>query len=279
MRFAVLSDIQANLVALEAVLRDIDIASPPVDRIFSAGDLVGRGPRPNEVMMLCRERGIDGVMGNYDDAVAFDRLGSGADFGTEVAERDDARALMWTKQTLTDDNMETLQGTPRDLRLYTAGRGGDIKRNTGDVRRTDDQHTFRSRFTLGTLLSERRPPGPRRVKEVLLVHGTPRAYNEFVREDSANSILERIVGDARADVLITGHSASAFRRDFRATAVVGVGSVSGAQTRPGRATYVILEIGHGVEVDVRIVDYDPAPYVDDMQARGLPMYAPFVWPL
>ena len=64
MKYAVVSDVHANLPALEAVLRDID--SRRVDAIYHLGDLTGYAPWPNEVVSLLRERGIPGVAGNYD---------------------------------------------------------------------------------------------------------------------------------------------------------------------------------------------------------------------
>ncbi len=63
---ALLSDIHANLVALEAVLA----ALGRVDRIWAMGDTVGYGPDPSDVLALLRERGALVVAGNHDLAVA-----------------------------------------------------------------------------------------------------------------------------------------------------------------------------------------------------------------
>ena len=68
MRYALLSDIHANLPALEAVLADTD--GREVDVIYHLGDLVGYAPWPNEVVELLRFRGIRGIAGNYDSTVA-----------------------------------------------------------------------------------------------------------------------------------------------------------------------------------------------------------------
>ena len=48
MKLAIMSDIHSNLYALEAVLKDI--SNRGVDNIYCTGDLVGYGPRPNEVI-------------------------------------------------------------------------------------------------------------------------------------------------------------------------------------------------------------------------------------
>ena len=55
MRLAVLSDIHANLAALEAVLADLDTL-PVVDELWVCGDIVGYGPQPNEVIEQLRRR-------------------------------------------------------------------------------------------------------------------------------------------------------------------------------------------------------------------------------
>ncbi|MFN3874981.1 MAG: metallophosphoesterase family protein, partial [Flavobacteriales bacterium] len=52
MRIALISDIHANLPALEAVLADIDCRRP--DAIFCLGDLVGYNRWPNEVIDVMR---------------------------------------------------------------------------------------------------------------------------------------------------------------------------------------------------------------------------------
>ncbi len=64
MRVAVVSDIHANLHALEAVLEAID-ADPP-DELWCLGDLVGYGPRPNEVTEIVRDRAQVCLVGNHD---------------------------------------------------------------------------------------------------------------------------------------------------------------------------------------------------------------------
>ena len=60
MRYALLSDIHANLPALRAVLDDID-KRDDVDAIYHLGDLTGYAPWPNETVGLLRERGILGL--------------------------------------------------------------------------------------------------------------------------------------------------------------------------------------------------------------------------
>lgn len=63
-RLAILADIHGQLVALRAVLADIDAIG--VDGIVVAGDMVGLGPCPAEVIDLLRERGAVMVQGNHE---------------------------------------------------------------------------------------------------------------------------------------------------------------------------------------------------------------------
>ena len=106
-RIGIISDIHANLVALDAVLAALSEAD--CDEILCGGDVVGYGPRPRECMAAIRERGIPCVQGNHDEWVA-----NGA---REWGIREDARrALNWTAGVLGDDELEWLRRLPRLLR-------------------------------------------------------------------------------------------------------------------------------------------------------------------
>jgi diadenosine tetraphosphatase ApaH/serine/threonine PP2A family protein phosphatase len=67
MRAAVISDIHANLPALEEVLARVDAAA--VDEIWCLGDVVGYGAQPDRCAELVRERCEITLVGNHDLAV------------------------------------------------------------------------------------------------------------------------------------------------------------------------------------------------------------------
>ena len=115
MKYAVFSDVHGNLPALEAVLSDIE--GQGVDKALHCGDLVGYGPFPNQVINLIRSRGIDGVMGNYDDGVGFERDDCGCAYRDETQRQLGHRSLDWTKARVTGENKEFLKSLPRELRL------------------------------------------------------------------------------------------------------------------------------------------------------------------
>lgn len=120
-KVAFISDIHANIEALEAVL--IDIRSKSVDEIYCLGDLVGYGPNPNEVIELIRSEGITTVMGNYDDAVGFEKDSCGCAYNpgreTEVGDE----SLSWTIKVTTKENKEFLKSLPKRLSIKIEGVG------------------------------------------------------------------------------------------------------------------------------------------------------------
>ncbi len=100
-RVLLLSDIHSNLDALEACLA----AAPAYDRIANLGDVVGYGACPNEVISRARE--LDGIFvrGNHDKACSGV---SDLDYFNPVA----GLAVLWTKRTLTAENLQWLRNLP-----------------------------------------------------------------------------------------------------------------------------------------------------------------------
>ncbi len=67
MRIAIISDVHANLAALEAVLRHAE-AQGATDGLWCLGDTVGYGPQPSECISRLREADAKLVAGNHDRA-------------------------------------------------------------------------------------------------------------------------------------------------------------------------------------------------------------------
>lgn len=73
MRIAIISDVHANLSALDAVIQDLDHVTP--DLVVHAGDLMSGGARPADVVDRIRERGWPSIYGNTDEMLwAPDRV-------------------------------------------------------------------------------------------------------------------------------------------------------------------------------------------------------------
>ena len=129
MRTLILSDIHANLSALQAVLE----AAGEVDQVWFLGDVVGYGPDPNECIELLRSQpNLQALMGNHDAAlmgfIAIDR------FNYEAAEAIRVQAGMISQESrdflelsrlkLEIDDLTLVHGSPRNpIWEYILGSG------------------------------------------------------------------------------------------------------------------------------------------------------------
>lgn len=112
MRYAIFTDIHANLEALEAVLEKIDEIAheKPIDQIWFLGDLVGYGPNPNECITTLRERTDIIIAGNHDWAavgkIDLEDFSAAARISAE-----------WTAEQLTEEHRAFLANLPERLEL------------------------------------------------------------------------------------------------------------------------------------------------------------------
>ena len=99
-----LSDVHANLAALDAVLA----AVPSVDELWHLGDVVGYGPDPDAVVARLRDLGARGVRGNHDAAAVG---------GPEIESFnvDARRAMEWTRTVISDETRAWLSSLPERL--------------------------------------------------------------------------------------------------------------------------------------------------------------------
>lgn len=99
MAYAVISDVHANLEALEAVLGDIE--RHRVRGVFFLGDAVGYGPNPNECVSLLEGSARVRLAGNHDWAA----IGLTDTEGFNPVAR---AAIQWTAEVLTDESREAI---------------------------------------------------------------------------------------------------------------------------------------------------------------------------
>ncbi|MDA0242362.1 MAG: metallophosphoesterase family protein [Chloroflexi bacterium] len=102
MRILVISDIHANLAALEAVLAD---AKGDWDKIWFLGDLIGYGPDPNECVALLREHDPIALSGNHDWAI----LGK---LDIQHFNQDARNAVLWAQRVINADSRAYLDSLP-----------------------------------------------------------------------------------------------------------------------------------------------------------------------
>lgn len=108
MKLAIISDIHANLEALQATLHQI--STQAVDRILCLGDIVGYNANPAECISLLREFDVLCIAGNHDRAVT-------GQITTDGFSHAAARAVAWTRRRLGADDIAFLAALPLKLRL------------------------------------------------------------------------------------------------------------------------------------------------------------------
>ncbi|HEY3933579.1 MAG TPA: metallophosphoesterase family protein [Gemmatimonadales bacterium] len=236
MRYALLSDVHANLPALTAVLDAIK-ATPGVDATWHLGDLVGYAPWPNEVVDVLAQSGIGGVAGNYDSTVAFDYMHCGCRAENPAEEALAHRSFEWTKAHVTLATKAFLGALPFRVDLRPAG--GHISHPT-----------------------------------VTLLHGNHVLNTVYVHQERSDVFLQGIgdgVGAKAGDVVAMGHTHVAWHREVNGVHYVNTGSVGRPKDGDWRAGWVLLDVTAGsVSVEFKRVKYDVDAAVAAILGSELP---------
>ncbi|MDQ6831358.1 MAG: metallophosphatase family protein [Gemmatimonadota bacterium] len=230
MRIALLSDIHANLPALEAVLADIAAVSD-VAATYHLGDLVGYAPWPNETVARIQAAGIAGASGNYDSTVGFDYKHCGCKYEDPRQEELSHVSFEWTKLHVSGETKRALAALP--FRVDVRAHGGHLS-------------------------------GP----TAILVHGTPTLNTLYWTEDRPDAFCSKmaeIAGAKAGDVLCFGHTHKPWHRVVEGIHFVNTGSVGRPKDGDWRAGYVLLDIAAG-EPAVKFVRVE---YDIDTAMRGI----------
>jgi predicted phosphodiesterase len=236
MRFALISDIHANLPALEAVLSDIRVRE--LAATYHVGDLVGYAPWPNEVVALLAERGISGVSGNYDSTVGTDYKHCGCRYEDPRQEALSHLSFEWTREAATPETKRMLAALPFRLDLHPLG-----------------GHAA----------------GP----AVILVHGTPTLNTVYWTEDRSDEFCLKMAGLAgmkSGDLIAFGHTHRPWSRVVDGLHFVNTGSVGRPKDGDPRAGYSIISISDDGSISVEHVRvaYDVAKAAAAIRASSLP---------
>ncbi|MCP5537404.1 MAG: metallophosphoesterase family protein [Akkermansiaceae bacterium] len=108
MKYAIISDIHANLEALNSVLEDARARG--VKRFICLGDIVGYNANPSECVDIIRELGCPVVMGNHDAYTVADRI-------PEIVNGRARESLEWTRKHIRPDQHEWLANLPMQRRV------------------------------------------------------------------------------------------------------------------------------------------------------------------
>jgi predicted phosphodiesterase len=235
-KYALISDVHANLPALEAVLQHIG-TRPDVAATYHLGDLVGYAPWPNETVALICELRIAGVAGNYDSTVGTDYKHCGCRYEDPRQEELSHISYNWTRQHVSPDTKRFLAGLP--FRIDLLPNGGHLA-------------------------------GPR----VILVHGSPTLNTLYWTEDRPDEFCLKMAGIAGAkpgDVIAFGHTHLPWHREVGGIHFVNTGSVGRPKDGDWRAGYVLLESGSGtVKVENVRVEYDLERAMSGIRESELP---------
>src|SRR3984893_15040761 len=116
---AVITDVHANLPALQAALERIEDLG--IDRVYCGGDLVGYGPHPNEVCSAIEHRGIPTIYGNYDYAIAREEEDCGCAYVTQHDRDLGQLSVAWTLAHTDQPAKDFMRELPFDLRFDVDG--------------------------------------------------------------------------------------------------------------------------------------------------------------
>ncbi len=208
MTIALISDIHANLPALEACLADID--NRAIDTVFCLGDLVGYNIWPNEVIAEIRKRNIPTIAGNYDFGIGRASDECGCAYKTEDDKAMGKISIAYTNETIGAEERKYLRSLPAHIRL-------EYQLNDTPM-------------------------------NLVLVHGSPRKINEYLFEDRAAISMLRILQLSDADILCFGHTHIPYHRVIRDEHsgryhhAINTGSVGKPKDGDPRGCYVLLTI-------------------------------------
>jgi predicted phosphodiesterase len=236
LRYALISDIHANLPALDAVLADI-AARRDVDASYHLGDVVGYAPWPNETVARLQEAGIAGIAGNYDSTVATGAPHCGCRYEDPRQEELSHLSYAWTQEHTSAAAKAWLGALP--FRLDLRPLGGHAA-------------------------------GP----TVTLIHGNQVLNTVYVHAERSDAFLAKMgaaLGARSGDVICFGHTHIPWHRIVDSVHYVNTGSVGRPKDGDPRAGYVRLEVlDAAVRVEFVRVEYDVASAAAAVLASTLP---------
>lgn len=233
MRIGIVSDIHANLEALDAVLAHLDHDAP--DLLVCLGDFVGYGPDPNGCVDRLRPRLRTAVIGNHDQAAVGAR--SIDDFNLYAQE-----AIVWTQRMLADGCRAYLSALGQRDELE------GLLLVHGSPRQPVDEYIPDTRTARASFLAH--------AFRVALVGHThqPAVFTESNNRVSARGLLPEV-----PLVLKPTHRY-----------IINVGSVGQPRDGDPRAAYVVFDTGE-LSATLHRVPYPIEETQRKMEAAGLPI--------
>lgn len=229
MQIALLADIHGNIVALEAVLADIE-RHAQVDAYWILGDLVAIGPAPVKVLeRLSTLPNARFIRGNTDRYVCTGDRPS--------------PSVQQVKSNL-------------DLLPILLEVQGSFSWTQGAVTASG---WFEWLASLPLMFCDELPDGT----TVLAVHAAPyRDEGQGFQAETSAAEAEQMVANCDVGLICVGHTHYAFNRTVNGKCVINPGAITGNPTN-ARASYALLKADpQGYQVEHRQVTYNQEEVVD-----------------
>ncbi len=245
MKVAVISDIHANAVALDAALADME--GNRVDRIVCLGDLPALNPQTRAVMERIYALDCPVVRGNVDDRIP------------RHLSAHPASALAF--RSVVGPTPDEIAGRLRDIEVWCAEQLTDADRA----------------WLLALPLTHDLPLGGDATLRCF--HGSPRDNLETIFPTTPDADLDDLLAGSEAAVMVCGHTHAPMVRPYRGNTIVNVGSVGRAVIRVPMqrirnapwAEYGIITWESGrLSVDLRRVPFDLEKLIAAIDASGMP---------
>lgn len=245
MKFIFISDIHANLPALEAVWNDMQQHAP--DDVYCLGDLVNFAGWDNEVIDFIRDHSITSIQGNHDEGIGYGYTQFNYSSKTQAQKEFGIASIAYVNNTLTPDKRNFLKSLPFSIHLEFHFPFHNIR--------------------------------------LALLHGSPVSNNDYIFADTDEEQLLEMLDAVNADILIAGHTHKPFHKAIFCEEenhklyqhVINAGSVGKPKHGNNKACYVLLDINESIQlndpssiaVQFFYVPYDVERVIEKIHTNGL----------
>lgn len=245
MKFVFISDIHANLPALEAVWDDMQQHQP--DDIFCLGDLVNFAGWDNAVIDFIRDHNITSLQGNHDEGIGYGYTHFKYSFKTEAQKAFGEASIEYVNNTISPDNRRYLKSLPFSVKF--------------------DFHF------------------PYHNIRLAMVHGSPVGNTDYILPDTPEDKLLEMLDEVNADILIAGHTHKPFHKAIFCEEdnhklyrhFINAGSIGKPKHGNNKACYVLINIDKNlqltdpssIEVQFFYVPYDVQKVMDKIHSLEL----------
>ncbi|WP_312339000.1 metallophosphoesterase family protein [Sphingobacterium sp.] len=215
-QLAIISDIHANIIALDAVLADI--SKRGITQIYCLGDLADFAPWGNEVIARIQEKNILCLLGNHDQRIAFDEAIIPLPHHDAQETLNREIAINLSKKEISAPHKKWLATLPYNIELT---------------------------FKIGKSL-----------RKILLVHASLQSNDEYIHQSTPKADLSAQLKKRAIDILVMGHTHHSYVQQSEDILFVNCGSVGRSKEKDRKATYSIITLSkEGVEAQIVKVDY------------------------